>query len=334
MPPIDLTLHRDYAQDWQLLAADELTRPFGRLAAPLMRATLATQGTTSTLLLTFEHVVADGISSVLVLNDLLAALNGEAAIPLPLPMSLEDLVTRELDASGADEVSLDADDPRMAVPSSIRSFDGTPPYVHRIEMTGDETARIVDRCRREQTTVHAAIVAAASRVRGAEFGEEFVRTFSPINIRELVGQGPNCCLCIASARTGMEPAAGTDFWTQAREITRELSVARSAGAQVIGSTIVEQQLPVDADYAAAEQFFRAGLPFELMVTNLGVRNFADFGPVRPRAIWGPIVLSQVDKEYVTGVVTYDGRLRMVSCGHTPTSRFLEGVREMLTDDAP
>lgn len=144
-------------------------------------------------------------------------------------------MTREFDASGADEVSLDADDPRLAAPSSIRPFDGTPPYVHTIEMTSDETARIVERSRREQTTVRAAIVTAASRVRGAEFGEEFVRTFSPINIRELVGQGPNCCLCIASARTGMEPADGTDFWRQAREITRELNVARSAGCQRHGA---------------------------------------------------------------------------------------------------
>ena len=329
VPSIDLNVHRDFAGDWRTLAAEELTRPFDRPAAPLIRATLATQRTTSTLLLTFDHVIADGISSVLVLNDLLAALNGAPGAPLPLPMSLEDLVTQALGVPGPGEAPPEADDPRMAVPGRVRPFEGTPPHLHTLELSGEETARLVNRCRQEQTTVHAAIVAAASRVRGREFGEQFVRTFSPINIRKLVGQGPNCCLCIASACTGLEPASRTDFWTQSRDIRRELDIARSVGGLVRGSSIVEQLMPIDADYAAAEQFLCGGLPFELMVTNLGVQDFTCSGPVRPRAVWGPIVLSQIDKEYITGVVTYDGRLRMVCCGYTPTDGFLRGVHEML-----
>jgi hypothetical protein len=239
------------------------------------------------LLLTFDHVIADGISSVLVLEDLLAALNGTAKPALPLPMSLEDLVTRTLGPSGLGEVPLDADDSRMAVPGRVRPFQGTPPCLHTLEMSSDETARIVNRCRQEQTSVHAAIVTAASHVRGKEFGEQFVRTFSPINIRKLVGEGQNCCLCIAAARTGIEPLNGIDFWTQARGIRRELDIARSAGGVVHGSSIVEQLVPIDADYPAAEQLLCTGLPFELMVTNLGVQDLSHSGPIRPRAVWGP-----------------------------------------------
>jgi hypothetical protein len=293
-----------------------------------MRATLATHGTTSTLLLAFDHYIADGIASVLVLNDMLGALNGESLPQLQMPMSLEDLVTRTLDAPDSGEAA--PDDPRMTVPTTLRPFDGTPQLLHRIELSSAETARLVERCRRERTTVHAAIVTAASRVRGAEFGEDFVRTFSPINIRNLIGQDENCCLSIGTGCTGMEPADGTDFWAQAREVTRRLNIARSADGVASGSALVAQLLPVDIDNLGAEQFFCNGVPFEVLVTNLGVQDLSRAGRIRPRAIWGPIVLSQVDKEYVTGIVTYEGRLRMVSCGHTHTLWFLEGVREMLT----
>jgi hypothetical protein len=330
MPPIGLIFHRDFDQEWQLLAAEELTRPFDPAAAPLMRATLVTHRMTSTLLLTFDHVISDGISSILVLNDLLAALNDEPLSALPLPKSLEDLATRRFNGSCIDNVSPDVGDPRMTVPTSIRPFDATPPHVHRVAMDHDTTARLIERCREEQTTVHAAIVTAASRVRETQCAEEFVRRYSPINVRELVTQGAGCCLCISFACTGTSPADGTAFWCQAREVSNQLKIMRSAEGLMLGSAVIEQYFSVNANCDAAEHFLCTMLPFELTITNLGVQDFPRFRPVRPRAIWGPIVLTQIEREYVTGVITYDGRLCLVTCGHTLTADFLQNVREVLT----
>jgi hypothetical protein len=328
--PIDLTFLRA-EQDWQAFAAEELTHPFDPAAAPLMRATLLTRGISSTLLLTFDHVISDGISSVFVLNDLLAVLNGQPLASLPLPSSLEDLANRRFDASHIDHASPDVGDPRMAVPTSIRPFDAMPPYLHRVAMGHDDTAHLIERCRAEGATVHAAIVTAASRVRNAQCGEEFVRTYSPINVRDLVTQGSGCCLCISFACTGTAPMDGATFWCQARETSDRLKAMRSAAGLMLGSAAIEQHFPINADCDAAETFLRTQLPFELTITNLGVQKVPRFRPVRPRAIWGPIVLTQIEGEYVTGVVTYDGQLRMVTCGHTPTANFLENVCELLTD---
>src|SRR5690242_14471650 len=181
--PIDLAVHQDFDQDWQLLAAEELTRPFDSATTPLMRATLMTHRLASTLLLTFDHVVSDGISAVLVLNDLLTKLNGESLPALPLPKSLEELATRQFNGFRIGTASPDLGDPRMTRPTSIRPFDTTPPHVRRIAFDHETTARLIERCRDEQTTVHAAIMTAASRVRGTQCGEEFVRTYSPISAR-------------------------------------------------------------------------------------------------------------------------------------------------------
>lgn len=326
---IDLRFFRDPDQDWSAFAAEELTKPFDPTTAPLMRATLLTHGTSSTLLLTFDHAISDGISSVLVLNDLLAALGGEPLTTLSLPNSLEDLATHQFVASDID-VPHDLD-PRMAVPTSIRPFDASPPCLHRVAMDHDATAHLLERCREERTTVHAAIVTAASRVRNATCGEEFVRTYSPINARDLVNQGAGCCLCISFACTGMAPADGTAFWCQARETSDRLKAMRSAAGLMLGSAAIEQHFPGNADCDAAEHFLRNLLPFELIITNLGVQNVPRSRPVRPRAIWGPITVTQVEREYVTGVITYDGQLRMVTCGHIPTYDFLDNVCEMLVD---
>jgi hypothetical protein len=327
---IGLTFLCDADQAWQAIAAQELTRPFDSAAAPLVRATLVTQGQSSALLLTFDHVISDGISAVLVLNDLVAALNGQPLAALPLPDSLEELATRRLGAVHITAMSTDVGDPRMGVPTSIRPFDASPPYLHRIALGRDATARLHERCREERTTVHAAIVAAASRARSAVCGDEFVRTYTPINARDLVDQGAGCCLSISFACTGMPPADGNSFWDQARQTGDRLKMARSAAGLMLGSAVIEEYFSIDADCGAAEHFLRTVLPFELTVTNLGVQYVPRLGPIRPRTIWGPIVLTQIEGEYVTGVVTYDGQLRMTSCGHTPTGQFLERVRQTLT----
>ena len=82
---------------------------------------------------------------------------------------------------------------------------------------------------------------------GANRGEEFVRTYSPINVRELVDQAAGCCLCISFACTGAAPADGTDFWCQAREVSNQLKIARSDDAVMLGSAVIARHFPVDAD---------------------------------------------------------------------------------------
>lgn len=327
--PIPLAHYPNIATDWGLVVLDELTRPFDRAVAPLMRATLLTRANESTLLLVFDHVIADGISSVLVLDDLLAVLNGEMLQPLPLPIALEDLIRHSFGSLQPGEPSLESDDPRMSVPTSTRAAKAATQYMHRCTMSREETARLVDRCRWEGTTVHAAIVTAASRARCTESGEQFVRTFSPVDIRTQLAQYSGSCICITSARTAMAPGDGTDFWTQARSISNRLPGMKTPAALMVGAALLERHLPIHIDCDGAEHFFCSALPFELLVSNLGVQDIAHRHPCRPQAVWGPIFRTHVDHECVIGVITYGGRLRMVACAPTPTSELLRNILETL-----
>jgi|SRR5690242_1771047 len=296
-----------------------------------MRAVLLNRGSGSTLLLTFDHTIADGISSVRVMADVLTALNGKTLVQRPIPPSVEEVIAR-----GRVQTELsnptDAPDARMSEPTSIRPFDGTHPYLHAVALEATDTARLVTRCRAEKTTVHAAILTAASRVHATLHNKDFVRSLSPIDVRPLLGIDADCADHFMCTITGMAPWDGTAFWDQARAMTAHLSVARSGPGIAAASAAIQQEVTVDAECALAEQLFTVALPFELLITNLGVQELVPNGPIKPVALWGPIVQSQVD-DYVIGIVTYSGRLRMTSSGYTPSEGFLRDVAATLIEAA-
>ncbi|OBF31545.1 hypothetical protein A5724_21470 [Mycobacterium sp. ACS1612] len=324
--PIDLTIHES-DRPWQSFAAAELARPFDRSTAPLMRAVLVNNQTGSTILLTFDHTAADGISSVTVMRDLVNALNGQASTRRDLPPSMEEMVARAVQRT--ETPTADASpDPRMSKPASIRPFDGTHPDVRTVTLDTTQTARLVQRCRAEQTTVHAALIAAASRVHATMVGKEFVRTLSPINVRPLVGGVGDCADYFVCTVTGMTPWDGTAFWDQARAMTGELTIARSESGIAAVSATIEQAMPVDAESAAAEHLFTKAFPYDLLITNLGVQDLDVRGSITPTTLWGPILQSQID-DHVIGVTTYGGRMRMVATGYTPSAMFIETVKQTL-----
>lgn len=327
--PIDLTVFRGPEDSWEAIAAEELSRTFDRSRAPLMRASLLQASTGSALLLTFDHTIADEISSVLVLSDLIAALNGATLSNLPVPRSQEQMLARTLPRVEPLDPSELPDDPRMRTPSVIRTFDGALTNVHTMAMTETDTARLAQRCRAERTTVHAAMVVAMCRVRAAERGEDFVRVLNPISTRALIGAAEECGLYIQSTWTGLSPWDGTPFWDQARATTAPLEVARSARGIRTASLAVQMAMPIGAEAGHAEDLFSRVCPFDMLVSNLGVQNLSGVGPLRPTAIWGPVVQSQTEGEHVSGITTYEGRLRMVTCGYSVPATFLKSVVDAL-----
>ncbi|OBI09297.1 hypothetical protein A5714_20025 [Mycobacterium sp. E2462] len=327
--PIPLTTRRSADPSWEAAAADELTRPFDRSQAPLMRALLLQAQPRSTLLLTFDHTLADGISTMFVLRDVLRALNGQTLSELALRRPQERLIDDALGDVEAYDPAAQPQDPRMLRANVFRPFDGAPTKVRTMALSAWDTARLVGRCRTERTTVHAALVAAMSRVRAVERGEDFVRTLNPINCRALMGVGDDCGMFIQSVTTGIAPLSGTPFWEQARETTAQLDLARAPRGIRTLAMAGEQLMTVDADTDRAEELFGRLCPWDLLITNLGVQHFDGIGPLRPTAVWAPVVQSQTVGEYVTGVTTYEGQLRMATCGYSVPSTFLKSVAETL-----
>jgi hypothetical protein len=48
--------------------------------------------------------------------------------------------------------------------------------------------------------------------------------------------------------------------------------------------------------------------------------------VRPVAIWGPAILSQIQGQLSAGICTFNGQLRIVCASHDPFPDYLDRVR--------
>lgn len=320
--------------DWQAVAAEEFVEPFDRSRAPLMRAVLLVDATSSALLLTIDHTIGDGISTIKALRDVLAVLNGETLPVLPVPPSQEVMLENVFGPRQQWTLVTPPDpDPRMLRPTSVREFDGTPTTIHSLAIPAHDTAALLRRCRAERTTVHAAIVTAASRVRNRWGGEDFVRVLSPINFRSLIRADDEVAPYFSCVITGMAPQDGASFWDQARNVTADLAAARSAPGTLAASAGVQQLIGVDADTATAEEVFTRAIPFDLLITNLGIQDLEGTGPLRPTAVWAPVLESQIAGNVVIGITTYAGVLRMVACGYAPVQEFLEPVAQTLVDES-
>ncbi len=327
--PLALQVHDDENPNaWQLAAADELSRPFDRSTAPLARATLLSGSRHSVILLTFDHTVADGISAMLVLNDVVSSLNGAALAPLPVPPSQEVMLARyHLTEAAAEQEPSPERDPQMDRTSVIRPFDGATPHVVSVSLTEKLTAQLIDTCRTQRSTVHAALVVAASYARRQLSGQRVVRVLSPINFRSLIGDPRGCADYFMAARTATDTDDGMPFWDQARLVNQQLRQLRSRSGIATASAAVQQGIAVQASTAVAEQFLLAGLSHELTVTNLGVRPLGVGYRLTPSAVWGPVLLNQIAGETVTGVVTYRDQLRLTTSSYSPPADFLEAVVE-------
>jgi NRPS condensation-like uncharacterized protein len=331
VPAIPVAGLRQDPQHWQPVAARELSRPFDRSVAPLLRCNLISDEKASTILLSFDHTVSDGISATLILKDLVKALNGHQLNPLPVPPSQEELIAKNLPS--LDELQLgapQAEDPRATAPGVLRPFDGALPHVHTVTLDSVSTARLLQRCRDEKTTMQGAIVGAAARVRSTLRGEDFVRVLSPFDFRELIG-GSGVANYFAARRIGIAPHDGTGLWEQARFVRAQLRDFTSIAGVVGISAAVQQFIPVDADAQTAENFLASSSAYELAVSNLGVIDFDSSALIRPSAVSGPITLFQSEGEMVMGVITYNGQLGMTACAYAPTDIFLDQVRTMLSE---
>jgi Condensation domain len=158
--------------DWRPAVEHELRKPMGVGVNALMRATALYSAETTAIVLTFHHAVADGMSAIWVLDDPLRAQGGERLEAVPFSPTIEDAILKP----GFTTICSPQVD--RSVPFSLETQSSTPmvsdslrTHIATSEFSRDETARLIERCRANDTTVHGAICAAASlHVPASELG--------------------------------------------------------------------------------------------------------------------------------------------------------------------
>jgi hypothetical protein len=318
---------------WQTEIARELAVPFDAQQAPLARAVLMHGQCESVFILTTHHSIADGLSSAYAIRDLMRLLARENLEPLlPIP-ALESLVYRSQQAHNDTEDLGLPEVPQENQAVTFRTVDGSLPNIQALQLSPVRTRTLVERARKERTTVHGALCAAlvvAGRESSTSWNASPVRVMSPFSLRNELGIGEDCGLFVWAGSVSMSPRTSTDFWEVARFAKSSLTKKQSLGRVSMELQGLEQAVNSGIDVSGAAQVFAQVLPFELLLTNLGKLSVQfDTGSLRLKALWGPSLLMGFENEQTVGVTTTNDSLCLLHTTFTPIPSLLPRASEIL-----
>lgn len=300
-----------------------------------MRANVLRDRGGATVVLTFHHAANDGTSGAIVIGDLMKALAGEALDPLPTGPSLEQALERMLaDATQAQAIiePLDVEAIRRIGGAPLwRPFEQDRPRVSAVTLDEAQTARLVERCRANDTTVHGAVSAALAFSMGLTEHRQSMKILNPVDLRPLVNLSrEESGLYVGVAAIDLPCNAGS-FWERARQAFSLLNPLRSPQALLSGARRLQTYLQSDADDDLACGLVGA-IGYDAVVTNLGIlRLEKTVGALRLAAFWGPSVQGRFRNDMTIGVATCGGILRLVQTSPPQTSIVADDIAAYLTE---
>ncbi|RPJ28508.1 MAG: hypothetical protein EHM33_04350 [Chloroflexi bacterium] len=342
--PVCLLADNGNEDAWKEIVKEELRRPFPGEGGPFARFTWLKARDHSDLVGTFHHGVCDGFSGVYVMRDLLQVLGDPEApaAPLPLLPHFSTLIPASVTTNPRVRWQLRKlvmtmraalllgrlrrRFIRQPAPASVEGSESTPgalPPELRMciltqTLTAAQTTTLVQRCKAEGTSVHAAACTAwlrafantlpgrASRIRSVS---------SPVSLRNRLTQpvGDTTGMFMSTVETRLNCKPGGDFWEMAREFQARLkqsatdenlfrmplmfgAFARSFSKEEMGEV--------------ARIFFQRQVTYDFSITNLGRLDFpSQVGPLRIESFHN--LVNSSDLERTVGVNTFDGRLTFI-----------------------
>ena len=318
--------------NWSSEMAWELATPFHAEQAPLVRSLLMHGEEESVFILSAHHAIADGLSAAFVIRDLLRALGGETLEALPPVPAQEPLVYMSQQARDDAENFAVLEPPQQGRPVTFRRLDSWP-TIDAVRLTPELTRMLVERARKEGTTVHGALCAAlvlAGREASRDWDSNPVRILSPFSLRKQLGVGEDCGLFVWASCITMPVTPVAELWEMARYAKSTL-----AGKQPLERVAMEMQglgqaVESGIDVAGATQVLAQGFPCELLLTNLGNLPIQfETGALKLKALWGPSVLMGFEGEQTVGVATTNDSLCLLHTSFAPIRSLLQRTERIL-----
>jgi hypothetical protein len=287
----------------------ELHTRFDGRQGPMVRCVLMRHGPAhATLLVTFHHLIGDGISGSLLLRDLFRAWRGEDLVILPLAESAD----RHLPATARGFqgftrlVSLLGQRlGRTLSHGGIRylpverpaSYGERQAAVRMLRFEPKLVSVLADRARREHTTVHGALSAAILMASRPELGPlpAHVAFSSALNMRDRFSPaiGDDLGLFATLVYSAHLVDDKTGFWPLARELKAGLNEAVDSGQPFLGITALPRWIMYrfrkagrgEPGKQAVTTAFHRGMVKAFALTNIGKVNIvAENGPIRISAL--------------------------------------------------
>lgn len=321
---------------WQTELEAELARSLDWEVAPLLRVVLLQSGAQSELMIIFHHAIADGVSGIHLMRDIIQGLEGKT------------FERSEL----SDAVSLES-----ALPGIAPSLEATPkpedyvpplsrrprPHIRSVVLSPELTQQLLQRSRAEGTTVHGAIGAAfLLALAQQDANSDAMRCLHPVNVRSQLSlpMPEGVGLYISLAMTSHFLQADAAFWDVARSVKAQLSQIDIAQQLIEESQVRQPAIANLTDTTAFAEAGRSQYSGQLNVTNLGRIDLAQqYGNIRIEALHAPVVMPNV-VDRIVGVATLGESLALtisstpllnvdrVQSDRAATAFLLEGVKRL------
>ncbi len=324
--PIPLRVAEEGAT-WEREVEREMRTLFDSTKAPLIRTVLILQPEQAFVILVTHHSIADGMSSVFLLRDLLVALSGQPLTRYPFPPSLDEIVGAPVRTSAEPCVTFSQELATKCVEAPV--------HVRSRVLSQELTGSLQQRARQEGTTIHGivcAAVAIAGRDTDRRWRENPLRLFTPVDIRGLVGVEDYCMDAFSKAVTIIETNSPASPWDLARFIRSTLLPFKTAEGNEPVLSAISGAMAANMNVEEGAEFNRMAFSEEAMVSNVGLVPYSpDFGKVTVKSLWAPVMLRGHEPEQTIGVATINGSIHLVHTSWRPIPGLLEGVEQKLTE---
>jgi NRPS condensation-like uncharacterized protein len=303
---------RHTPQQWHQEVERELANPFDWSQAPLIRVVWLQGDDVFDLIITCDHAIADGMSVVFLLRDILQALESPDR-PLPVlsqQRPYEQLIpTFQQKLSSSFEPSLGTTKTKPTLPENSR------PRLHAWSLSTAETSALISACKQSQTTVHAAICAAFLLAirddQNGNFDETIpLKCFCAIDLRPFLPTiAEDFGAYFTFILTADKVAGNRSVWELARSIKSQIDLKTTPAqifAHIPNSEAFIATLPsLDEVVVALETVNR----YDLNVSNLGrLKIDRQYGEFQLTAVYGPAITNHMDRAAIVGIATLDERM--------------------------
>jgi NRPS condensation-like uncharacterized protein len=299
-------IKRINTEQWEQVVEEELENPFNPCEAPLVRVSLVSGENIYELVITCDHTIADGKSSLFLLRDILQYVGDpdQTIIPLPQKDSYEKILFGQRSSDG-----IPGDPGILEGKTRPKLPENSQPNLCAWLLSEIETAAIINRCKKEGVTVHAGICAAfLLSIAESQPTKKILKCLTPVNIR--------------AALPGIDDDFGYYFTTVNTEhtVTPSLSIwdlSRSVSSQIKEAKIfahlpeLETFLSVSPDHEEAVNMMDFVNGHDIVVTNLGRLNIPEkYGQLELMAIYGLSLMTHIDRDLILGVMTFRDRMSL------------------------
>lgn len=319
-------VYTESGDNWNSVLEAELAEPLDVTIAPLAKAVLIQQPGKSVFLFISNHSIGDGMSVALFIRDILTVLSGNTIGNLFPISSLDEHVGISLMEPGEDRGGSEQVKNNLLPRSNVS--------VERLKLSGTLTRQLIERAKSEKTTVHGALTAAivlALQTKSNPFGQEIpVRILHPLSARTTLSLGEDYGLLINIVTIPYLPSPQQTFWEFAREIRQGIAATQTSDWIKSDITATTGLFSNSLSINTVEDALHQGTAHEVMLTNLGQLSFAsDFGNLKLKSIWGPMVLTPHTLAQTVGVATFNGELTLTVTGLAPSQSLLETVAQII-----